>query len=80
MLKATDVLITRFDENLLRKLNEQRLKSLKRACYQFVGNRYYCCEFRCEHRDLNETEQQEVKNFEYNINLISKVQKQFSVD
>jgi hypothetical protein len=80
MLSSSQVLNVIFDEKELSRLNAKRLKAFKKACYSFVGNRFYWCEgpygliF-----DTPETKK-EYETLQININLISKCQKKFSND
>ncbi len=78
MLKSSEVLTTVFKETTLLNLNKDRLKSFKTACYRFVGNRFYCCDYRCELMLKHENDKKYYDTFRKNIDLISKVQKNFN--
>ena len=80
MLSSKQVLNFIFDEKYLNMLNAKRLKALKKACYSFVGNRFYCCEGRCELIIDNPKTKKEYDTLQNNIKLISKCQKKFSND
>lgn len=79
MLKSSNVLDVKFNENQLEKLSSQRLKALKMACYSFVGSRFYCCEYHCEFILRDEKDKSQYKMYTDNLGLISKAQKKFNV-
>ncbi len=78
MLKSSDVLDVDFDEEKLNKLSAQRLKALKKACYSFVGDRFYCCDLHCEIMLRDEKDKEQYKRYHDNLGLISKTQKKFN--
>lgn len=63
MLSSNTVLSVQFDEKDLMKLNEKRLKALKKSCYSFVGNRFYCCECHREFMLRDEEEKEQYLSF-----------------
>lgn len=78
MLKSSDVLDVKFDEAKLEKLTASRLKALKKACYGFVGSRFYCCDLHCEFMLRDDHEKKQYKTYTDNLGLISKAQKKFN--
>lgn len=76
-MKSSEVLYILFKEKDLELMNKNRLKAFKRSCYQFVGNRFYCCEHRCEIQLNDDKTKLEYEIFQTNINNISKSQKRF---
>lgn len=72
-LSSNDVCHLGFAEKDLSKLTTARLKAFKKACYKEIGNRFFCCEFRCE-KQVDTPElimQQDIS--ENNLKLINKV-------
>lgn len=72
-LQSNNVCDKLFDIESLQSLSLPRLKKFKTACYKFIGNRFWCCEFRCEYMGHYDEHKNESKMAESNLNNINKV-------
>ncbi|APU01923.1 hypothetical protein [Aeromonas phage Riv-10] len=79
MLRSTDIVHTKFDENELRALTKSRIKSFKTACYKAMGTRFggWCCDDKCEWVE-RERDTPEYAMAKANMDLINKVYSEMS--